>query len=167
MLVHSCPISTYHGFSSNTWNTRKCFPLLVFIYKVKYVDNWGTVFLSNALMFIKCPGVSISINDNRNASATFLRAVGNLILNNEICSLPVRIDCVAMKPEWRLFFSGMENTFILLYSIQSSEWRHTGSCALAVFLLVLFFFGMPSRRLSKGKRCYNWMATLLLHDTHY
>ena len=114
-----------------------------FIYKVKYVDNWGTVFLSNALMFIKCPGVSISINDNRNASATFLRAVGNLILNNEICSLPVRIDCAAMKPEWWLFFSWMENTFILLYSIQSSEWRHTGSCALAVFLLVLFFLECP------------------------
>ena len=70
-----------------------------FIHTVKYVDNWGTVFLSNALMLIKCPGVSISIDDQRNASATFLRAVGYLILNIDICSLLVRIDCTAMKPE--------------------------------------------------------------------
>ena len=70
-----------------------------FIHKVTHVDNWGTVFLSNALMFIKCPGVSRSTNDQRNASATFLTAVGYLILNIDICILLVRIDYSDMKPE--------------------------------------------------------------------
>ena len=93
-------------------------------------------------MFIKCSGVLIRTDDWWNVSATFLRAVGYLILNIDICSLLVRIDCTVMKPEWWLFFFFNEK-HILLYSIQSSKWRHTGSCTLAIFWFVLFFLECP------------------------
>ena len=164
MLVHNCPIYQLFKVFLVTHETQESvFPY--FIQTINYVENWGTVFLSNALMFMKCPGVSISTDDQRNAPATFLKAVGDLILNIDISSLVVRIDCVAMKPEWWLFFSRMKNIFFCTQFSPQNEGT-PGAALLPFFDLFFFFLGMPSRRLSKGKTCYNWMATLLLHDTH-
>ena len=151
MLVHNCPISTDLSWFLVATHEAQENVLLYFIHAVKYVENWGIVFLVNALMFHK---VSRGFNKHQwpTKCTTFLRAVGYLILNIDICSLLVRIDCAAMKPEWWLFFlSWMKNTFFCTQFSPQNE--GTRGAALLLFFDYISFFGMPSRRLCRGKRC--------------
>ena len=59
----------------------------------------------------------ISVNFSHVCSlvyAEFVYVQMYLILNIDICSLLVRIDCVAMKPEWKLYFLKCEtHSFVL------------------------------------------------------
>ena len=140
MLVHNCPISTdLSRFLVATHEAQENV-LLYFIHTVKYVDNWGIVFLVNALMFHK---VSRGFNKHQwpTKCTTFLRAVG-YFNNFEYWHLFIACkNWLCSYETWMMaIFSFLNEKHILLYSIQSSESRHTGSCALAVFLLVLFFF---------------------------
>ena len=149
MLVHNCPISTDLSWFLVATHEAQENVLLYFIHTVKYVENWGIVFLVNALMFHK---VSRGFNKHQwpTKRTTFLRAVGYLILNIDICSLLLRIDCAAMKPEWWLFFLEWKtHSFVLNSVLRMKAHGELHSCC---FLICSFCFVMPSRRLSRGKR---------------